>query len=275
MKRILLAVIALSGAMMSFAQTDTTTRDKADTIKIGGMVIIRKADKNDTTRKNSVTISNRNRKKLTNVSTNWWIVDLGFANFSDNTDYSSAAAQQFAPGSTEDWFDLRTGKSVNVNIWAFMQKVNIVKHYLNLKYGLGVELNNYRFDNEQIRFQENPTLITMDASLKDIKKNKLAVDYVTVPVLLNINFTPGRNHGFGISGGVSGGYLYSARQKTKDGDDKNKTHDDFNLRKWKVSYIGELNLGPVKLYGSYATKSMWEKGLDQTPYNFGIRFSNW
>jgi hypothetical protein len=36
-----------------------------------------------------------------------------------------------------------------------------------------------------------------------------------------------------------------------------------------------LNLGPVKLYGSYAMKSMWEKGLDQTPYNVGIRLSNW
>ncbi|MBD0331610.1 MAG: outer membrane beta-barrel protein [Chitinophagaceae bacterium] len=275
MTRILLACIALGGTIISFAQTDTSKTNKEDTIKIGGMIIIRKGDKNDSSGDKRVTISNRHRRKLTNVSTNWWIVDLGFADFHDETDYTSAAAQQFAPGSTEDWFDLRTGKSVNVNIWAFMQKLNIVKHYLNLKYGLGVELNNYRFDNEQIRFQKNPTLITMDPSLKDVKKNKLAADYVTVPILLNINFTPRHNHGFGFSGGVSGGYLYSARQKTKDGDDKNKTHDDFNLRKWKLSYIGELNLGPVKLYGSYAFKSMWEKGLDQTPYNFGIRFSHW
>lgn len=103
----------------------------------------------------------------------------------------------------------------------------------------------------------------------------MAADYVTVPLLLNFNFTPGRDKGFGISGGVSGGYLYSSRQKIKRGDDKDKTHDDFNLRKWKLSYIGELNLGPVKLYGSYATKSMWEKGLDQSPYSVGLRLSNW
>ena len=56
---------------------------------------------------------------------------------------------------------------------------------------------------------------------------------------------------------------------------KHKEHDDFDMRKFKVSYIGEISLGPVKLYGSYATKSMFEHGLDQTPYNFGIRFSNW
>jgi hypothetical protein len=31
----------------------------------------------------------------------------------------------------------------------------------------------------------------------------------------------------------------------------------------------------VKLYGSYATKSMFKKGLDQRPYTVGIRLSNW
>ena len=83
-------------------------------------------------------------------------------------------------------------------------------------------------------------------------------------MMLNFNFTPHRTRGFGFSAGVSAGYLYSARQKTKEGDDKDKVRDDFELRRWKLSYIGELNLGPVKLYGSYAMDSMWEKGLDQT-----------
>jgi hypothetical protein len=263
--------------MSGFAQTDTTKNEKADTIKIGGMVIIKRGDKSDTTRNRNITISNRNRnrKKNANVSTNWWIVDLGFANYSDNTNYSSVETQAFAPGSNEEWFNLNTGKSINVNIWLFMQRLNLIKHAVNFKYGLGIELNNYRFDDERISLQKNPTLIVLDPSLKDVKKNKLAADYVTVPLLLNINFTPGRDKGFGISGGVSGGYLYSSRQKIKRGDDKDKTHDDFNLRKWKLSYIGELNLGPVKLYGSYATKSMWEKGLDQTPYTVGLRLSNW
>ncbi len=277
MKRILLAAMALSLAMSGFAQTDTTNNEKADTIKIGGMVIIKRGDKNDTTRKRDISISNRNRdrKKDANVSTNWWIVDLGFANYNDKTNYSSVGTQAFAPGSNEEWFNLKTGKSINVNIWLFMQRLNLIKHAVNFKYGLGIELNNYRFDDERISFQKNPTLIIIDPALKDVKKNKLAADYVTVPLLLNFNFTPGREKGFGISGGVSGGYLYSSRQKIKRGDDRDKTHDDFNLRKWKLSYIGELNLGLVKLYGSYAAKSMWEKGLVQTPYSVGLRVSHW
>jgi hypothetical protein len=261
--------------MTSFGQ-DSTVNERADTIKIGGMVIIKKGDKSDTTRNNrQISISNRKRNKNSNVRTNWWIVDLGFANFNDETDYASAQAQGFVSNAVgEDQLNLRTGKSINVNIWMFMQKLNLVKHALNLKYGLGLELNNFRFDDKRVRFMEDPTMVVLNDDWKDIKKNKLAVDYVTVPLLLNINFTPGRQRGFGLSGGVSGGYLYSARQKTKDGDKKEKTHDDFDLRKWKLSYIGELNLGPVMLYGSYAMKSMWEKGLEQTPYNVGLRLSH-
>src|SRR3712207_6688577 len=112
MKRILLAILALGGAITTFAQTDTTgTSNKADTIKIGGMIIIRKPGSKEITK--DTTVTSQTRKKPSNVSTNWFIVDLGFANYNDKTAYASAATQQFAPGSTEEWFKLRTGKSVN------------------------------------------------------------------------------------------------------------------------------------------------------------------
>jgi hypothetical protein len=274
MKRILLAIIASGLFMSTWAQTDSTKTEsepvKGDTIKIGGVIIIRK-NKQDTTGK-KIVISNR-KKPASKVSTNWVIVDVGFANYNDNSNYAAALAQGFvAPGINEDAMKLRTGKSVNVNVWLFMQRTRIVKG-VNFKYGLGVELYNYRFDDERIRFHENPTFISKDEGYKGLKKNKLAADYVTVPLMLNFNFTPDRKQGFGFSAGISGGYLFASRQKIADGD-KNKLRDDFDLRKFKVSYIGELNLGPVRLYGSYALKNMWEKGLDQTPYALGVRLSH-
>jgi hypothetical protein len=273
MKKVLLAVIALSGAMACFAQVDTSAKDRVDTIKIGGMVIIKKRG-SETKGPRQIEIS-KGKKKNANLTTNWHIVDIGFANFNDNSNYAAAQASGFlGAGVGEDQFDLRTGKSVNINYWLFMQRLNVIKHVVNLKYGLGLELNNYRFDDERVRFSKNPTQINIDPALASVKKNKLAADYVTVPVMLNFNFTPRNKRGFGLSAGVSAGYLYSARQKIKNNGDKDKLHDDFDLRKWKLSYIGELSLGPVKLYGSYAMKSMWEKALDQTPYAVGIRISS-
>ena len=275
MKTTVLVALFMGITMTSFAQTDTTATSQADTIRVGGMIIIKKKGK-DGGESREVVIANRRRNKLTNVSTNWWILDLGFANYKDETNYAAARQSGFVSSdfTSKDNLKLRTGKSVNVNIWVFMQKLNLVKHYVNLKYGLGVELNNYRFDDERVRFAKNPTSISLDPTYENAGKNKLAADYVTVPVMLNFNFTPGRYRGFGFSAGVSAGYLYSARQKTKIDGDKEKLKDDFNLEKWKLSYIAELSLGPVRLYGSMATKNMWEKGLDQTPYNIGIRFSH-
>jgi hypothetical protein len=276
MKNLLLAVIASGIAMTSFAQNDSTQAEKPDTIKVGGIIIIKKPGEG---KDHEVIISNHHHHKNPNsrISTNWVILDLGFANWNDKTNYSSPETQAFAKGFTDkDQLDLKTNKSVNVNIWLFMQKFNITKNILGLKYGLGLELNNYHFDDTRVHFYKNPAYITLDSAYTDLKKNKLAADYITIPMMVNVNFTPDRSNGFGFSFGVSAGLLYSSRQKIKYQDgNKNKLHDDFNLNTWKLSYIGELNLGPVKLYGSYAFKSMWEKGLDQTPYNVGIRFSHW
>ena len=155
-----------------------------------------------------------------------------------------------------------------------MQRVNIIKHVVNLKYGLGVEMNNYSFE-KSVRYNTEPvTNITID-NIK-YRKNKLAADYLTVPVMLDFNFAPKRKKGFGFSAGVSAGYLYAARQKMKsEQNGKEKVRSDFNLEPWKLSAIGELNLGAVRLYGSYALNDLHKNGLQQTPYNFGIRLSSW
>ena len=271
MKRTITLLTGICFALSGLAQEDSTKKE-SDTIKVGNMVIIKKKGKNDNDGDTTVSVK-RKPYKPSKVSTNWGIVDLGISQFTDKTNYPASIAQGFlGPGANEDWFDLRNGKSINVNVWFFMQRISMVKNVVNLKYGLGLELNNYRYS-ENIKYHKNPTKITMDTI--NYSKNKLAADYLTLPMMLNFNFTPKKKHGFGFSVGASVGYLYASRQKTVSNQfGKQKLKDDFDLNKWKVSYVAELNLGPIHLYGSLATKSMFEKGLDQTPYNVGFRISN-
>lgn len=272
--------------LTGFAQTDTTGKPApaGDTIRVGGIIIIRKPGQKgrEVIHDREYRITSRRREKPSNISTNWWILDLGFSNFTDKTNYGSAAAQAYAPGSNNSWFDLKNGKSRSVNVWFFMQRINMVKHVVNFKYGLGLELNNYHYKRE-VRYDadppavSNPPRVILDPTAdRSYSKDKLAADYLTVPMMINFNFTPSRRRGFGLSAGISAGYLYSARNKTITSDEKKKkAKDDFELEKWKLSYVAELALGPVRFYGSYAFKSMYERGLDMTPYNFGFRFSNW
>ena len=294
MKRIYVMMAMCFISVTLFAQTDSTKVDTTrtrgtDTIRIGGMIIIKKDGPKTTT----VTVGNRRKQKLSNVSTANFIIDLGFANWSDKTDYAAATSQGFlinrpgtnAPLGAND-FKLRTGKSSNVNIWVFMQRLNLIKHYVNLKYGIGVQLNNYRFKSA-VSFKEggnNNPYTSQNVShafvIKDsisFSKNKLAADYVTVPFMINFRTSPNySDKGLSFSAGVSMGYLYNSRNKQISGErGKLKNKGDYDLEKWRFSYIGELGLGQVRLYGSYSPNSIFENGLNMRPYTVGMRLSNW
>lgn len=219
------------------------------------------------------------KKKPKKVSTNWFVYDIGFAGYNDNTNYATAAAQAFlrpagnVPASKGD-FALRTSRVSNFNLWFFMQRVSIIESVLNLKYGFGIESNNYFFKTG-ITYVDDISVYTTRGGWNERSKNKLVANYLTVPVMLNINTNPTKGkRGFQFSAGVSGGYLSSARQKQKGLGGIDKTKSNFNLEQFKLSYVAELGLGPVKLYGSVASNPMHQYGLEQVPYTLGLRFSN-
>lgn len=288
----MMAAICLTSA--SFAQqdsaytkTDTVKKNDPDTIRVGNFVIVKqkKEDKKDEKDKSfSITIRSRwntdhdtatTRKKST-FSTNWLIFDLGFANINDKTSYTTANAGTYLNANgglpfTKSDLKMRT-KSSNVNVWLFMQKLNITKHVINLKYGLGFEMFNYRYDND-ISYHKNPAYIFRDTI--QFSKNKLYAGYATVPFMININPWPNKKR-ISLSAGVSAGYLVGSHTKQiSDERGKDKTRSDFDLEKWRLAYIGELSLGPVRLYGSYSIQPLHERDLKQYPYTIGVRFSNW
>jgi hypothetical protein len=104
-----------------------------------------------------------------------------------------------------------------------------------------------------------------------VKKAKLAADYLTVPMMLNFNSSPEKSNGLRLSAGVSAGFLYSARYKTKQNGDIQKIKNDFDLEPFKFSWVGEVGVGPITLYGSFAMNNMWSRGLNMKPYNIGFR----
>src|SRR5579862_3716690 len=146
MNRLLLLAAGLCLTLSGLAQNDTTSRStdttghQGDSLRVGNLLIIRNG-KPDWDNPEYVRIrKHRNyTDRPSKVSTDWCILDLGIAYFNDQTNYSSAAAQKFAPGSTKDWFKLNNGKSVDVNIWLFMQRFSLIKNVVNLKWGLGIE----------------------------------------------------------------------------------------------------------------------------------------
>lgn len=272
------------------SKTDTL-KIGADTLKMGGLIIVGKgisegvnklgkAIEGIDIKKIAETASDvLKKKKPKKVSTNWFVYDIGFAGYNDKTNYATSAAQAFVkpsgsvPASKGD-FALRTSRVSNFNLWFFMQRVSIIQSVLNLKYGLGIESNNYFFKTG-ITYVDDISVYTTRGGVNELSKNKLVANYLTVPVMLNINTNPMKGkRGFQFSAGVSGGYLSSARQKKKGPLGTDKTKSNFNIEQFKLSYVAELGLGPVKLYGSVAANPMHQYGVEQVPYTLGFRFSN-
>lgn len=275
-KRLIIFFVFVLPSVKVFSQD----RPKADTIEIGGVTIIRDNEPApESEEKKGFLKKLGSTKNPRNISTEFLVLDIGFANYVDNTIYGTGTGVNgYAPGANESWMKINPIKSRNINLWLVMQQLNIVSHYVNFQYGIGLELNNYRYK-QPIRYtaqtapNQNAAVVHLDNTAgRTYSKNKLAADYITIPVLLNFNIAPRRVYAFELSAGMSVGYLYSARNKFINSDEgKHRTRGDFDLRPWKLSYIGELNLGVLRLYGSYAFKSMYKRGLDITPYNFGIR----
>jgi hypothetical protein len=212
------------------------------------------------------------KKKPKNIENSWMVLDLGFSRYTDASNYAQAQQLGFVgAGIGPDQLKLKTRFASNVNIWVVMQRLNLIDHKLNLKYGIGVELNNYHFDRDDLFFQKNPTRISLLTG-STAKKVKLAADYLTVPMMLHFNSSPGTNKGLRLSAGASAGFLYSARFKTKSNGDVNKTSSDFDLGPFKFSWVGEIGIRGITLYGNFAMNNMWNKALNMKPYSVGFRF---
>lgn len=291
MKHFNLLAATLLATAISFSQTDTTKKfDAPDTIKVGNFIIIKKnkSGNTDSTFKHNKTFINvnigggSNNKKPKNISTNWWIFDLGFANFRDQTNYPLAQAggylKQVGSGTKVDANTniLNAGKSSNFNLWFFMQKLNLLQHKLNLKYGLGLEMYNFRYD-RSLSYRKDPNPYAYNDTI-GFSKNKLFVEYLTVPFMLNFNSNPEKKRSFSISAGVSAGYLVSSRNKQISAErGKQKSQGEFNLNPWRLAAVGEIGLGPIRLFGSYSFNKLHKDvtQMEQYPYSVGIRFSNW
>jgi len=280
MKRIYLILATLLVSIAGFSQTDSiktridTPQGRVDTLVVGNFIIIKKSRDG---KSNKIAVEQRPYKPA-KLKTNWWIFDLGFANLNDKTNYASSETQNFLrtirPGDkeiTKEDLKLRTSKSSNVNIWVVMQRLNLAKGFVNLKYGLGLEMFNFRYESN-ISYNKNPVYIFRDTV--NFSKNKLYAAYATVPFMLNFNTSPGHK-GLAFSAGVSAGYLIGSHNKqisTERG--KVKTKGDLGLEKFRLAYIGELGIGPIHLYGTYSIRRLHESGLEQYPYSIGIRFSS-
>ncbi|MEI8279341.1 MAG: hypothetical protein WCG87_06220 [Bacteroidota bacterium] len=232
------------------------------------------------TKINDSTNTDEDSEDSSKFKVQWGMLDLGINKLDDKSDYKSAAVQNFlnvpAGMKNSNLFDLREGKSINVNIYPVMFKYDLLKtkhQKIELVSGVGLQLYNFRFNQSISYVNKTAPGIFMDTV--HFSKNKLAFDYLMIPLMLDFKTKLGANTWLVYGFGVSGGYRLSSWTKqisTERG--KQKDHDKFDFSDFNNCLNAEIGLsGYFRLYATYQLSALQAgAGLEQHPFCIGIRF---
>ena len=245
-------------------KVETTTDENGDSLRMETETIeittTREASEDDEADSNLERIIKEIKKEeeeeLTFINTKWNSFHLGFNNLI-NSDGKLAADKGY------ENMEISASNSVNFQWNIVTQAMNLFDGKVRLIYGVSIDYNNYRFENNISLSTDSVPLVATEDDV-NYKKNKLVVQNLNVPLLLNFNFTPkNADKGIYLSAGANFGYLIGSHQVKKwedRGKNKSKLKDDYNLEPFRVGYEVQFGYGNVVLYGRYFPNSIFKDG---------------
>jgi hypothetical protein len=177
------------------------------------------------------------------------------------------------------YMELDYGRSFNFQ-WNLAQRnVNIVKKYVQLSTGIGVQFSNLRFENNtKLNADSSFTWGYIDSSNAfSYQKNRFKQSYVTVPLLLNFNTSKRLSRNFHVSLGVVGKYLLGSRNKQVLLQNNNEFRfirkDDYNINPFQFDGYASIGYRNFTVFSQYALTELFKKnkGPQVYPFAVGIR----
>jgi len=183
-----------------------------------------------------------------------------------------------------DFLDLRYEKSTNVAINLIEQNFNLIRNHFGLTTGLGIEWQNYRFDNNAYLSVDNEGIFGgYYEGDKNYTKSKLVVTYLNLPLLFEYQTNRfSKKNSFHIGAGLLTGLRIGAHTKMnyvdgKKQKEKYKDDDGFDINPFKFALMTRIGWGIVNLYGNYNLNTLFEdnRGPELYPFAVGITLVGW
>lgn len=259
-----------------------------DTIKIGQFLISKPQSSNKKSWEDiiknrelkgvKIVYEKNKNEELKQFETSWFAFDIGLVNYLDETKYlenKTLSNPAIGEPMSKLKMQLNNGKSTNINIWIVQQKYRFKNPSFYLKYGLGVEMFNFRHE-YSINYRKHDAMFIY-LSNDNYEKNKLFTSYISAPIQLGYDFKLKNNKIIGLSGGVITGYLYKSYNKQISRElGKEKYHGNYSLKDIRLAGIFEIKIDQLKFFGTASLQNMLDKmNTNQSlyPYSFGLRFS--
>lgn len=253
--RIIIVFLALA-----FSSASVMAQEDSVNVKIGGGSVSVGVNDEGT---EYVEIDFDNVVSNRKVKTKWGLLDIGI-NVPVDDNFTT-------PGDSAGFGELRYGRSWNIDMHLFKQRVSLVKNKFNLDYGLTFSWNNYSFQNDVVPQPNQPTY-TLAAADEPLKKSRMSSTYITIPVLFNYESNPNaRSKSFRLSAGVTGGLRIASKTKFKtESKSKTKQKDDFNLNQWQYGPTVRVGYSFLEFYGKYDMAGFFKEGEGPAVQNFTV-----
>lgn len=185
-----------------------------------------------------------------------------------------------------------TGKAHELRSWgsryfafgsSFKTQVGGRKSPLLLQYGLEVSWNNFMFSGDNYAL-ESENGVTFPEHEPSLDKSKLTATYVTIPLMVHLDFAENNKKGLKLAFGGYGGYRVGSYTKVvyyENGDrQKDKEHSNFRLNDWKYGVRAEIGIGEdkfasgVRLFFNYDLNTVFtaDSNLPKlNAFSFGVR----
>ncbi|MEF8810978.1 MAG: outer membrane beta-barrel protein [Bacteroidales bacterium] len=202
----------------------------------------------------------------------WTGFEIGLNNYVNN-DFSMSLLED------NSYMELNTGKSWNVNLNFIEYDVSLIGKSFGVGTGMGVEFNDYRFDN-QLPIKKGDNQIVVDSAFAragyNLEKAKLNTVYITVPLIFEYQNRLSNDNILFFSVGMIGGMKLGSHTKVvyrDDGDkNKDKNRSDFFLSPFRYGYTLRAGYGFLKIFANYYDVPLFEKNKGPQLYPFTIGF---
>lgn len=178
---------------------------------------------------------------------------------------------------------------------SFAMQFNLCKYSINLVprnnfglvTGLGFEYQRLRFDKDNITITKQAGEIHISHirdiydNMSTVKRSSFKVLYLTIPLLMEVQFPASTNKRMYVSGGIMGGVRLHSKTKIiyhdESGDKyKKKSKGDFKMVPFKADVVGRIGYRNINIWGSYTLTNMFrtndEPGLHTYTLGLGLSF---
>ena len=198
----------------------------------------------------------------------WAGLEFGLNSYGQNY-YSTEIPREY------NYMDLNTSRSWNINLNLFDFGVGLIGNYVGIGTGLGLEFNNYIFDNHNSIGKDsfgNIINLPIDASV-NVEKSKLATTYLTAPLLLEFQIPTIDRQRIILSGGLIGGIKLGSHTKVIKSDGNEKVRSDFNLSPYRYGVTIRIGFKHIMFFANQYITPLFEKGRGPEIYPFSLGIS--